>query len=209
VKFYPAFLNLKGKRTVVLGGGRVAERKALTLLKSGASVKIVSPAVTSRLEQLADRGKIIIIKRAFKPGDLKGAFLVIAATSSLDANIRAAKEAGALINVADMPSEGNFIAPSIIKRGALTIAISTEGASPALSKAIRKELEKLYGAEFAAYLKFVESVRRTAIKKITDVNKREKFLRSLASEKIFTAIRCKGLRAVTKEITASLETVIK
>lgn len=205
MKYYPVYLNLKDKKAVVVGGGGVAERKALTLVKAGASVKIISPSITRRLKKLVENGKIIHIKRNYKRGDLKGAFVVIAGTSSVEINTGIARDAGHLINVIDTPSEGNFIAPSIVKRGPLTLAISTEGASPAVSKAIRKEIEKFYGREFALYLKLMKSVRRKAMKKIADPKKREKLLKTLAAGEIFRALRNKGFGAVSKKISALLD----
>ena len=205
MKYYPVFLNLKDKKTVVIGGGRVAERKARTLIKAGAAVKIISPSLTHNLQMLCEGGKLTHIKRNYKKGDGKDAFLVIAATSSPQINTKVANDAELLINVIDTPSEGNFIAPSIVRRGSLTIAISTEGASPAISKTIRKEIERLYGTEFAFYLKFAESIRRKAMKKIADHKKRERFLKSLASEEIFRALRSKGFRAVSKTVLTSLD----
>lgn len=199
MKYYPVYLNLNGKKAVVIGGGRVAERKVFTLIKTGASVKIISPSITKPLERLRRKGLLIHVKRHYKAGDLKDAFIVIAGTSSDEVNKQIAKEAKhpgigscRLINVIDTPSEGNFIAPSIVKRGLLTIAITTEGASPALAKTIRKELEKLYGAEFTHYLRFLKKIRKKAIKEIKDNKKREELLKSLASEKIFNALRRKG-----------------
>jgi len=205
VRYYPVFLDLKNKKAVVVGGGNVAERKARTLIKAGASVVIISPALTGSLGKLKEKGRLVHINRAYKKGDLKGAFIVIAGTSSPQINSRVARDAKSLVNVIDMPSEGNFIAPSIVKRGPLTIAVSTEGASPAISKAIRKELEKLYGTEFADFLRFAESVRRKALIKIPDPEKREKFLKSLAAEGVFNALRNKGSRAVSGKISALLE----
>lgn len=193
-------MNLKNKKTVVVGGGRVAERKVRILLKAGALVKIISPEITRNLRILKDKGKIKHIIRAYKTGDTKDAFVVIACTSSTEVNTQIAREAGHLVNVIDLPSEGNFIAPSIVRRGPLTIAISTEGASPAISKAIRKEMEKLYDKEFALYLKFVESTRNRAIKKLLDNKKREKLLKSLASENIFRILRKNGFRAASEYI---------
>ena len=209
MKYYPVFLNLKDKKTAVIGGGRVAERKARTLIRAGAAVKIISPSLTHGLKMLSEKGKLAHIKRSYKKGDVKKAFLVIAATSSPQTNTKVARDAEFLINVIDKPSEGNFIAPSFVRSGPLTIAISTEGASPAISKAIRKEMEKLYCKEFAHYLKFVELIRKTAIKKISDHKKRERFLKSLASEEIFSAIRNKGFDAVSKKISDALESEIQ
>lgn len=202
MKYYPAFLNLKDKKAVVIGGGRVAERKVRTLIQAGASVTVISPALTANLKRLLDKKQIEYIKKNYEKGDVKNAFMVIAATSFAQINTQAAHDAKFLINVVDTPAEGNFIAPSIVKRGPLTIAISTEGSSPALSKSIRKELEKLYGKEFELYLKFVGSLRRKTLKHTKDPKKRERFLKSLASEKIFDTLRNKGFSAASKKIHA-------
>jgi len=208
MKYYPVFLNLKGVKAVVVGGGRVAERKASALLKAGALVKIISPAITKTLEKYKKQGLVSHIKREYRPGDLKDAFIVIAATSSRPTNVTIeaeSKNLPRLINVVDTPTMGNFIVPSIVNRGHLTIAISTEGSSPALSKAIRKELEEIYGPEFSDYLKFVEGIRRQAMKKIKDSGDREKFLKSLASEDIFRTLRKNGVKATVKKIQSRMK----
>ncbi len=204
MKFYPAFLDLKDKKAVIIGGGKVAERKVRLLINTGASVKLISPDITNNLRKLAEKGLLEHIKRNYRDGDLNDTFIVIAATSSTVLNTRIAREASHLVNVIDMPSEGNFIVPSVVKRGPLTIAISTEGASPAVSKAIRKEIEELYGKEFALYLKFVETIRKQAMKKIIDSREREKFLQSLASEDIFKSLRERGFSRLSQKIYASL-----
>ncbi|MBI5025363.1 MAG: bifunctional precorrin-2 dehydrogenase/sirohydrochlorin ferrochelatase, partial [Nitrospirae bacterium] len=129
MSYYPVFLNLEGKKVVVVGGGPVAARKVNALLKSGASVTVISQSVTKSLETLKQKGMIKHINRTYKKNDLKAAFLVIAATSSWEENIKIARDAKSLINVVDMPSQGNFIVPSTISRGPLTIAISTSGTS--------------------------------------------------------------------------------
>lgn len=207
MKYYPAFINLKNKKVVIVGGGRVAGRKALSLIKAGADVSVISPAVTARLAKLTESGKLIHIKRKYKKGDLKGAFIVIAGTSSEETNKAISQDAALLTNVIDIPSEGNFIVPSLIRRGPLTIAISTEGASPAISKAIRREMEKLYNAEFARYLRFVESIRKRAIKEISNDKKREKFLKFIASDKIIRTLREKGFKEVSERISEALENI--
>lgn len=207
MKYYPVFLNLKGVKAVVVGGGRVAERKVVTLLKAGALVKIISPAITKTLEKYKKQGLVSHIKREYRQGDLKDAFIVIAATSSPQTNSRVeddSKNLPRLINVVDTPSMGNFIVPSIVNRGHLTIAISTEGSSPALSKAVRKELEEIYGAEFSDYLKFVKSIRNQAMNKIKNSVDREKFLKSLASEEVFRTLRKNGVKAAVKKIQSRM-----
>ncbi len=204
MKYYPAFLDLKDKKAVILGGGKVAERKVRLLLQAGASVTVVSPDVTARLRDLVNRGLLRHVKRTYKKGDLKNAFIVIAGTSSSVINRKIARDARHLVNVVDIPSEGNYIVPSILKRGPLTIAISTEGSSPALSRAIRKELERQYSSEFALYLKFVERVRKKAMKDIAEAKRREKFLKSLASDDLLNKLRSKGFSTVRKIIEGSL-----
>ncbi len=200
MKYYPVFLNLKARKAVIVGGGKVAERKAITLLKAGASVHIISPRVTKALKCLINKGQLTHIKRNYRKGDLKNAFIVIAGTSSPETNTKISQDASHLINVIDTPSEGNFIAPSLVKRGPLTIAISTEGCSPAASITIRKELEKLYGKEFTRYLKLLETVRKKAMEEIKDARKRENFLKGLASEKIFNDLREQGLSSLPSRI---------
>lgn len=207
MKYYPAFLNLKDKKAVVVGGGKVAERKARSLINAGAALKVISPDITENLRKLKEKGLIKHIKRNYKRGDLKDAFIVVAGTSSAEINLKIAQEAPHLVNVIDAPSEGNFIVPSLVRRGPLTIAISTEGASPAISKAVRKEIERLYGREFVLYLKFVELIRKEAREKITNNKKREKFLKSLASEELFNAVRNKGFRDTYKKIVSSLNSL--
>ena len=207
MKYYPAFLDLKDKKAVVAGGGKVAERKVRSLINAGAAVKVISPDITENLRKLKKKGSIKHIKRNYKRGDLKDAFIVVVGTSSAEINLKIAQEAQYLVNVIDAPSEGNYIVPSIVRRGPLAIAISTEGVSPAVSKAVRQEIEKLYGREFALYLKFVGLIRKKAREKITNNKTRENFLKSLASEELFTAVRNKGFSAVYKKILSSLDSI--
>lgn len=197
---YPAFLKLKGKMAFVIGGGKVAERKILTLLKAGADITVISPELTKRLENEKLKGRIKHIPRQYRKGDIKSAFLVISATDSQVINKQVSEDAPFLVNVVDAPSLCNFIVPSVIKRGHLTIAISTSGISPALSKSIRKELEKLYGPEFAAFLKSMGKIRKRAMQEIPDKKKRSEFLKSLASEEMIKMLRGMGIKKVKIEI---------
>jgi len=196
--FYPAFLNLKGKKVIVVGGGKVAERKILTLLKVDADVTVISPTITKRIEVLKRRGRIRHISRTYRKGDQKNAFLVIAATDSQDINKEVSQDAVCLVNVVDSPSLCNFIAPSVVKRGPLTIAISTSGISPGLSRTIRKEIEKLYGSQFTKYLDFLKKIRNRVMKEIPDCRKRAEFLKGIASENMLKILRQKGFREVAQ-----------
>jgi len=199
MNYYPVFLNLAGKKALVVGGGRVAERKVLSLLAAGAGITVVSPSLTKRLAKQASEGRITHRARNYRRGDLKGAFLVIAATDDSALNRQVAIDAPALVNVVDVPGECNFIAPSVVRRDPLIVAVSTSGASPALSRAIRKELEVLYGPGFSDYLRFVKKIRAKALKEIPDGKKRMKFLKTLASEETLKTIREKGPAAVKKK----------
>jgi len=208
VNYYPAFLNLQGKKAVVVGGGSIAERKILSLLKAGAAVTVVSPAITARLRKEKEKKSLTHIARSYRKGDLRESVLVIAATNSPSVNTQIAADAPFLVNVVDVPKECSFIAPSVIKRGPLTIAISTGGISPAFSKTIRQELEKIYGEEIGEYLKFVGSIRKKALAGISDKKKRERFLKDLASGKILQSLRAKGFQVVRKAIEEKLAKLI-
>jgi precorrin-2 dehydrogenase/sirohydrochlorin ferrochelatase len=193
-QYYPVFLDLKGRDCVVVGGGKVAERKVLGLLKAGARVRVVSPGLTRRLAKEKTNGTIRHIPRRYRKTDLRGAFLVIAATDSGEENGRISSDAGdILVNVVDTPELCNFIVPSTVKRGPLTIAVSTSGTSPAMARAIRKELESLYGGQFGRYLRGLAGLRARAAGEIKDKKERERFLKSLASGKILKDLR-KGRR---------------
>ena len=192
-RYYPVFLNLKGKKCVVVGGGRVAERKVLSLLESGADITVISPELTKRLRKesvkslkraKASKGNLRHISREYKKGDIRNAFLAIAATDSMETNKKVSADAPNLINVVDAPSLCNFIAPSVVRRGPLTIAISTSGVSPSIAKAIRKELEKLYGPKFGRRLDSIKKIRTKALSEIKDKKKRERFLKKLGAEAI-------------------------
>jgi precorrin-2 dehydrogenase/sirohydrochlorin ferrochelatase len=156
------FLKIKGKKCVVVGGGEVARRKVRALLEYGASVEVISPEPCRELNKLVEMGKIKLLPRHYQPGDLQGAFLAIAATDDSQINRQVVKEAqdkAVLVNVADDAEDSDFILPSYLRRGALTIAVSTAGISPALARKIRTRLEKDFGDEYAALVNLVGEVR--------------------------------------------------
>ncbi len=205
-RYYPAFIDLRGKTCVVVGGGKVAERKVLSLLRSGAAVRIVSPEITGTLRKQKDKGIIEHIKRGYRKGDLKGAFLVIAATSDYCINAKVSHDAACLVNVVDEPELANFIVPSLINRGPLAIAVSTSGASPAVAKAIRKELESMYGTAFGLFLEVLKKLRKKAVQEITDKQVREDFLKGAASERVLAVLRDRGFKEAKKRVVESFET---
>ena len=142
--FYPVFLNVEGRRCVVIGGGQIAEGKVLKLIDSGAKIIVISPDATQAIRDAADRGVIEFNLRKYEAGDLQGAFLVIAATNDPVVNQEIFQEAesqGILLNAVDDPPRCSFIAPAIVERGPVTLAISTGGASPALARKLREILD--------------------------------------------------------------------
>jgi len=162
--YYPIFLNVNVKRCVVVGGGKVALRKVKMLLECGAKVTVISPALHQDLVRLAQGKAIRLIERDYESGDLDGAVVVIAATDVEEVNRSVAHEAkkrGIFVNVVDDPGESDFIVPSFLRRGDLTIAISTGGTSPALAKKIRTKLEQDFGKEYTLLLPLIGEVRST------------------------------------------------
>ena len=142
--YYPVFLNLQGRPCIVVGGGVIAERKARYLLECGATVTVVSPDVTEQVATWAREGRLTWRPRRYRGGDLRDAFLAIAGTDDASVNEDVAAEAErerVLLNVVDAPPLCGFIAPAIVERGPVTVAISTSGASPALARRLRERME--------------------------------------------------------------------
>jgi len=151
MKYYPIALQIEGRRCLVVGGGKVAERKARGLLDSGARVVVVSPELTTGLDTLRAEGAITWEPRGYQAGDAQGYFLVMAATDdpAVQAQVHAdAERFNLLLNVADVPERCNFILPALVRRGPLTVAISTSGKSPALAKRLSQEIGAWLGPEY-------------------------------------------------------------
>ncbi len=161
-------LDLYGKDAVVIGGGKVANRKIRSLVEAGASVTVVSPEVTANIKKLVQQGQINWIKKQVEAKDYQDAFVVIAATNGPDVNQRIAAQAGKhqLVNVVDDPDNGNFHVPAKLSRGRLTIAVSTGGASPILAKRIRDELAQTYDTTYEDYMDHLFDCRQK-IKRMT------------------------------------------
>ncbi|MBI4187464.1 MAG: bifunctional precorrin-2 dehydrogenase/sirohydrochlorin ferrochelatase [Chloroflexi bacterium] len=160
--YYPAFLNVRDRRCVVVGGGQVALRKVSTLLEHEADVRVISPDPCPELAEMAGNGKVHILRRKYRTGDVKGALLAIAATDDVDTNQKVAAEArrhGVLVNVVDDAESSDFISPSYLRRGDVIIAVSTGGRSPALARKIRTTLEKDFGHELASLARLIDEVR--------------------------------------------------
>ncbi|HYT25139.1 MAG TPA: bifunctional precorrin-2 dehydrogenase/sirohydrochlorin ferrochelatase [Actinomycetota bacterium] len=149
---YPILVDLAGRQAVVAGGGPVAERKARGLLAAAAAVRVVSPEVTPGLAALAERGEVTVRARPWRPGDLDGAVLVVAATGDPASNREVAEQGrsrGVLVNLVDDPDHGGFTVPAVLRRGDLTVAVATSGRTPGLAGALRRRLEGQFGPEWA------------------------------------------------------------
>ncbi len=197
--YIPIFLDVGGKPCLVVGGGEVAERKVDALLKAGAAVTIVSPMLDERLAAIAGRGEVRYLARRWRRGEMAGFALVYGATDDVALQHEIAAEAAELgipINVADAPEFCSFIAPSVIRRGDLQIAISTGGASPALAAQLRKELEPRFGPEYVRLLDVMRAARRWLMAAAIDSDDRARKLRALANSRLRECLASGDDRAV-------------
>ena len=183
-QLFPMMLDLAGRRCVVIGAGAIGEGKIQGLLATRAKLTVLAPEATSAVRQWARQGLIDFIQRAFEPGDLDGAFLVVAATSSAEVNHRIHDEArrrGVLCNVVDDPEHCDFFYPAVVRRGALQIAISTSGVSPAFARRLRQRLEAQFGEEYGAWLDRVARRREEVLRNVTDAAERRRILEEFAT----------------------------
>lgn len=166
MSFYPIFVQLEGKKVLVVGGGNVAYRKVLALLECGASIYLAGRELVTELAQMVEKEEIHFLGREFKDEYLDNVFIIIAATDDKDLNHRistCAREKGVWVNAVDQPPDCDFIVPSILKRGDLQIAISTSGKSPALARRIRKGLETQFGPEYEIFLAMMGRLRKEVL----------------------------------------------
>lgn len=174
--FYPALLDLKDRLVLLVGGGRVAARKLASLLEAGARVRLVSLALCPEARELAAGPGVELMERGFQAGDVEGAWLVISATDNEELNravARAAETARVFVNVVDVPPLCSFIVPAVVRRGELTVAVSTGGASPAAARRLRQSLEGQFGPEWGVYLAILRAARQklTALGRPADQNR--------------------------------------
>lgn len=184
-EWYPIMLNVTGKTCVIVGGGPVAERKARGLLEAGARVRVVSPAVTEALADLARAGSVAWTARAYADGDLAGATLAFAATDRPETNASVVAEArsrGVLANAADGESEGDFVVPAVLRRGELVLTASASGAGPAVSARIVRELAERYGPEYERYLRTLRRIRAIVRAGVEDSAERRRLLAAASTE---------------------------
>lgn len=193
--------GLHNYRCVVVGGGQVAARKAESLLEAGAQPTVISPAVDARLQAAAEGGHILLLLRPYAAGDLDGAFLVIAATDDPATNQAVFLEAmqrNLLVNVVDDPQHSNFILPALVRRGDLSIAISTGGASPALARRLREKLESDFGPEYAWLTQLLAELRPDLLQRFPDSETRLQAALALIDSGLVDVLRQDGYKAGIK-----------
>ena len=181
---FPAFLKLQDRPVLVVGGGGIATGKVPGLVQAGARVTVVSPKLTSELTELVRKLEIDWLPKLFEADDLNGKFLVVAATSLGDLNesvYREADKRNVLCNAVDDIDHCHFYYGSVVRRGDLQIAISTNGKSPALAQLLRKELEQQFGPEYAAWVDWLGAAREVLRAQSTDADTTKRWLHLLAS----------------------------
>ncbi len=186
--YYPIMLDVRGRRVVIVGGDQVAAERMAAFADCGAHVTVIAPRFCERLLQLAHERmeRVELLARPYQPGDLEGAFVVIATTREpalVEALTTETSARGQLLNVVDLPAACNFITPSILRRGQLTIAVSTEGASPGLAKRIRQDLEERFPPVYGSFLHLAAEARLCLREQGVTYDERDAFFRDLyASE---------------------------
>lgn len=177
---YAVNLNLKNRMCIVLGGGRVAYRKILPLLKSEAVVKVIAPEVCDEILELIHSEKIYWIREKYSRENLQRGFLFFAATNDPAVNDRASYQAkllGMLVNNATNPNDSDFAVPATIKRENFSVAVTTDNISPAFSRFARQKIEKIFPESTSEFLQRLEKIRNDVKLKIPNINDRKKFWR--------------------------------
>ncbi|WP_308530708.1 NAD(P)-dependent oxidoreductase [uncultured Paenibacillus sp.] len=186
-------MDLAGRRCVVIGGGPVAERKAMMLADAGAETVVISPAVTEGLLRLhQERDQVVWMEREYREGDLAGAFLAFAATDRPEVNAAVAAEAeleGIPINDAGEGARGSMITPGVLRRGGLVVAVSTSGAGPTAARELIREIDEHFGEDYEQYIDYLSSARIFIKERIGDPCRRKFLFRRLAETDILTSIR--------------------
>lgn len=200
---YVVSLDLSDKLCLVIGGGNVAERKVHSLLESDALVRVVGPKLTPGLRDMVESGRILYRQGQYRPADLNNIFLVISATDNKEVNRQVAEDCATrnlLVNIVDDPVKCNFFVPAVVKRGALSIAVSTGGKSPLLARKIREELETTYGLEYGEFLDLIADIRKDVINNISDKKKKKEILENMVCDEVLDYLKSGRMDMVRERI---------
>lgn len=198
---FPMFLKLSGRKCIVVGGGRIAEEKITSLLNAEAEVTVIAPSISIAVRQLASLSGVAVMEREFVPEDLGGAFLVVAATSKSQVNRAVYEEAqrrGVLCNAVDDPENCDFYFPAVAQRGALQIAISTAGESPALAQRLRAEIEEELDSATGDWLALLGEIRREVLATVPPGEERRQLLHKLSTREICELPECPSRKLVAR-----------
>jgi len=188
---YPIFINLSDRSCLIIGGGKVAQRKIETLLEYKARVLLVSPVVTDVIDKWAQQELIVWERRAFEPADLKGIFLVFIATGDSHINKKIAdlcRERGIMVNAVDDPENCDFYVPAILRRDSLCIAVSTEGKSPLLAAKLRNELDRTIPSAYGDWVELLGQLRDEIKRSDLDIEQRRQLFADLVYSDILELI---------------------
>lgn len=177
-KWYPCLLDIEGKKTLVVGGGKVAEKKTLGLLDAGATITVVSPELTFNLHKMHENQQITWVKRGFIAQDMDDAWLVVAATDRLEVQEEISKlaaEKKIFCNRVDKKDLCSFIVPSVLRKGGICVAVSTLGKSPAFAKQIKNKIEQIL-PDSDQYLELINALREHIKKTYSYAEKDKKML---------------------------------
>lgn len=202
--YYPVFLNLVGRRVVVIGGNKFALEKVQALVEAEACVTLIAPELIAPLQEFVMANQISRLERGYADGDLEDAFLVISTLNDPETNERIFREANARnvpLNVVDDPPHCSFIAPSILRRGDLTLAISTSGKAPAVAVRLRQRLEREIGEEYARFLEIAGTLRAPLAQKYPDFETRKKLWYEVVDSDVLELLRVGDKKRAHERIT--------
>lgn len=204
-RYYPVMLDIRDRPAIVIGGDRIAAAKATALAASGAHVNVISPDFCAELLDLAERDAVTLRRKSYEPGDLAGAFVVVAATTDewlIEAIWQETQSRNQPVNIVDVPRYCTFILPSVLRRGKLTVAVSTEGASPSLAKRIRQQLEDVFPSAYEAYIDLAAQARTLLRQQGVSYDTRDAFFRDFMASPILTLLG-------ESERTRAIETTVE
>lgn len=187
MSLYPMYVNLTDKRCLVVGAGKVAERKIASLIKAAARVTVVSPTSTPGIQKWSDEGSVTLHLRTFSPEDVHKMTIIIAATDDPAVNlaVHQACQPHQWVNIADRPDLCSFFVPATVERGDLQVAISTGGANPGLAKKLRRQAEEWMGPEYESYTQFLGEMRQQVLSLGLEEGEKRIILRELLDDRFF------------------------
>lgn len=208
MKKYNIALDLTERNVLVVGGGKIAERKIQELLNTGANITVISPTITPALQDLYTQNKLSYLARQYQAQDALDYFLVFATTNNSEVNQLVSEDAklfGGLVNICDAPLQNDFNVPGVVRCGEeITFSVSTNGLSPALTKLIAQDLSEQYGENFAAFVKFLAQLRQKIKVQLPNSAEREKVWQEILTKEIFALVRLEKLKEAEERINNAI-----